>query len=1053
MSEMQASQFDEQGRFILAAYDQAHPFSSFLPGIGGLLGIPMWVFYTNRGQAITSFGVESKDHPIMEFQPAHKAYQLTATLGFRTFLKSDQWFKEPFSPWDRATPQRTMHVGMNEIEIRETDLDLGLETSVVYFTLLNEPFTGLVRQISFRNIGKTGLEFEVLDGMPALIPYGVDDGLIKHIGRTIEAWMEVFEVESRLPFYRLRATPGDTSDVRTIESGNYALAFSDGELLPAYVDPTVVFRTDTSFSYPQGMMQGLAALGQLEQITEGRTPCAFFGKAIEIEPGETKTISSMYGYAESFEAIAGQRAKILSPAYLQNKRSEAQKFIQDLTEPIATQSANQLFDHYARQTFLDNVMRGGWPELLAKKHVFHVYSRKHGDPERDYNFFFLAAEHYSQGNSNYRDVNQNRRSDVFFEPRVADFNIRLFMSLIQTDGYNPLVVKGTNFTIDPEKLPGILKHAKFPQELSKTLSSSFTPGELLRAAIVSELDISSQEFLDMVLSEAKQHIQADFGEGYWVDHWTYNLDLIETYLAIYPDKKTSLLFDSAPLPFYDSPAVVNPRAKKYVLDHGRPRQFQAIDEDPEKEHLINGRSDQPNWVRSDYGNGEIFRISLFSKLVLIAILKFATRDPFGMGVEMEAGRPGWYDALNGLPGLFGSSLPEAIELLRLFNFLIEALEQDARLVELPVEANELLQDILDQLAAFSQRFEYWDRVSSARENYRAKTRLGVSGKVTRLNPEDLVNAFGQMKGIVHEGISRAVKENDGLPPTYFMYNLAEYEQTEAVDPDGHEIVRPKQFTQTRLPLFLEGPARMMKVLNSQEEARSLYANVRDRGLYDQSLHMYKLNASLLNQPHEIGRARAFSPGWLENESIWLHMSYKYLLELLKNGLYDQFFEDMQSGMPPFMDPTTYGRSLLENSSFIVSSAHPDRSLHGKGFVARLSGSTAEFLNIWHIMMVGQKPFSVSDGELQLRFRPAIPRWMFTTEGRLSFKFLGHSHVTYVNPEGKDTYSAGFETLRIRLVLEDGSEVNFDSDFIPAPYAEMVRSGNVPEIEIYYGQAR
>ncbi len=25
---------------------------------------------------------------------------------------------------------------------------------------------------------------------------------------------------------------------------------------------------------------------------------------------------------------------------------------------------------------------------------------------------------------------------------------------------------------------------------------------------------------------------------------------------------------------------------------------------------------------------------------------------------MEAGRPGWYDALNGLPGLFGSSMPE-----------------------------------------------------------------------------------------------------------------------------------------------------------------------------------------------------------------------------------------------------------------------------------------------------------------------------------------------------------------------------------------------------------
>ena len=26
---------------------------------------------------------------------------------------------------------------------------------------------------------------------------------------------------------------------------------------------------------------------------------------------------------------------------------------------------------------------------------------------------------------------------------------------------------------------------------------------------------------------------------------------------------------------------------------------------------------------------------------------------------------------------------------------------------------------------------------------------------------------------------------------------------------------------------------------------------------------------------EVGRMMAFSPGWLENESIWLHMSYKW----------------------------------------------------------------------------------------------------------------------------------------------------------------------------------
>ena len=50
--------------------------------------------------------------------------------------------------------------------------------------------------------------------------------------------------------------------------------------------------------------------------------------------------------------------------------------------------------------------------------------------------------------------------------------------------------------------------------------------------------------------------------------------------------------------------------------------------------------------------------TIFARLYLLAWLKTATLDPYGMGVEMEAGRPGWYDALNGLPGLLGSSMPE-----------------------------------------------------------------------------------------------------------------------------------------------------------------------------------------------------------------------------------------------------------------------------------------------------------------------------------------------------------------------------------------------------------
>src|SRR5512136_945522 len=112
---------DEQGRFAIQDYAGKLPFASFLPGIAGLLGIPMWVFYVNRGQAIASFGIENKDNPIIEFEPANKAYQATPYTGFRTFLKLQRGagaaFYEPFAPWNAGDETR-MCIGMNELELQ-----------------------------------------------------------------------------------------------------------------------------------------------------------------------------------------------------------------------------------------------------------------------------------------------------------------------------------------------------------------------------------------------------------------------------------------------------------------------------------------------------------------------------------------------------------------------------------------------------------------------------------------------------------------------------------------------------------------------------------------------------------------------------------------------------------------------------------------------------------------------------------------------------------------------------------------------------------------------
>ena len=68
-------------------------------------------------------------------------------------------------------------------------------------------------------------------------------------------------------------------------------------------------------------------------------------------------------------------------------------------------------------------------------------SWKHGDMERDYNAFNIPSTYYSSGPGNFRDVNQNRRSDLYFVNEIKDYNIKIFFSLIQMDGQNPLTVK------------------------------------------------------------------------------------------------------------------------------------------------------------------------------------------------------------------------------------------------------------------------------------------------------------------------------------------------------------------------------------------------------------------------------------------------------------------------------------------------------------------------------------------------------------------------------------------------------------------------------------
>ena len=241
-------------------YNQARPFSSFLPGIAGEFGKPMWVFYTNRGQCISSFGVRNKNGAMLEFYPANKAYAMTPLLGFRTFLrfkKGGAW--QMYEPFSMNPPQaagassdrrQILRVRAHEIELEETNRALGLKITVVLFNAPNEDLPVLIRQVRIENIVKQDFKGEIVDGLPQIVPFGLDEGLLKQMSRTMEAFAEVPHVEDRLPFFKLKTEPSDKPEVQWIEGGFFSFSLLNGKSLKFLVDPENLFGTDTSFQDP-----------------------------------------------------------------------------------------------------------------------------------------------------------------------------------------------------------------------------------------------------------------------------------------------------------------------------------------------------------------------------------------------------------------------------------------------------------------------------------------------------------------------------------------------------------------------------------------------------------------------------------------------------------------------------------------------------------------------------------------------------------------------------------------------------------------------------------
>lgn len=1129
-------------RYVVEDFDAKPTFSDFLPGVAGIFGKPVWSFYVNRGQGMASFGTESKEYPILEFNAANKAYQLTPFIGFRSFIRGSRMLSsfetEPFAPAttrnlddpkdDKSKPKRIMYVGTNEFEVQEFDSANGVAVAAKYFVLPEEDFASLVRRSTYTNTGSTELTLSILDGLAKMEPSGgMLDWSLKQMGRTLEGWMGVYHADDTLtkPFYKMSTEPGDSASVKIEEAGHYCLSFIESatetpELLPIVFDTNKVFGQSTSLEIPAGLKaSSVADILANPQYGDAKTSSAFAAiGSITIAPGANITIASFYGKTAHIENLPKIIETITQPGYVEKKFQRARSLINELTVGVETNTANPLFNGAVKQMFLDNSLRGGMPTIMGNVEsdlnydedpavkVFHPFSRIHGDLERDYNAFNIEPSYFSQGPGNYRDVAQNRRSDVTFLPKIASYDVQMFLSFIQADGYEPLTVEAVAYIIGDKEV-GLQLATKLTtdEQSAKALASilsggPFRPGQLfgLVDSLGINISVANEVFINEILAIADDRAMAVYGSGYWADHWDYYMDLVEAYTAIYPDGEEALMYDQE-LRYFFSTATVKPRSNKYVLTYtfdGTSKHVLQLDStffDQEKVAEQAAFFDQStglvgidaNWQRTN--KGVAFKSAPIAKLFLLGAMKFAMRDAYGMGVEYEGGRPGWNDAMNGLPGMVGSGMPETYEMFLLLKYVRKVVHTFGRPVVIPVELDTMIKTVNHALRTLkksgfeepeelsldvpNELFEYWDVVAAARENYRNDVQYYFSGNTTAIPANELVRMVDSWLDEIELGMARAMKigsfgDGDdgttGIAPSYFSFAVTEWELNGGKNAVGLPLVNARAMKVGNFPLFLEGPVRYMKTIQDNKEAmKTMYERVLSSGLRDKKLKMYFLSASLKGQSYDMGRMMAFSPGWLENQSIWLHMSYKYYLQLLRGKLYDEFFSEMKNGgILPFMDPNVYGRSLMECSSFIASSAFPDPSMQGRGFLARLSGSTAEFMSMWGLMFIGEKPFFLNHaGDVEMRLEPALPSWLFEDEenkgtrdedGNLlvSFKLFGKIVVTYHNPGGGNLY--GVNPTSYIIKLSDGSTIDVKGSSIPTKTTIAIRKvSNVESIDAFF----
>lgn len=751
-----------------------------------------WLFCSSTGAL--SAGRQSSETALFPYYTVDKIMDNWNTTGPWTAIVCDEKLWNPFRPSIALlTPsQRRIMKSLlgDEVVFDEVHKDLSLRFT--YRWQFSRKY-GFVRRAMLTNEGSTTKSMRLVDGLDNFLPSGVDSRMQLQYSCLTDAY-KVSELECGGSLLVHRLAAGITDEPIPLECMKATTVWAHG----LGEGPTYMVRRDAEEFLRAHHPQAPATL-------RARRGAMFLAREITLAPGESLDWIMVAEIDQTQSDVSQLQQQVADPqefraAVMADLKAGEEKLRQLVASSDGFQeTADRDSALYHYQNTLSNILRGGVPEngyQLRRKQFVHfltlhnkdlvarhqawlgelpltlnrtdlltlvqerqdpdllrltseylplVLSRRHGDPSRPWNRFFIRVEddegnavHHFEGN--WRDIFQNWEALALSYPDFLGSFISKFLNASTVDGFNPYRI--------------------------------------------------SSEGVDW---EAPDEDDPWASIGYWGDHQiVYLLKLLELARQIHPNKLVTSL-DKKSYVFTDVPYQLK-SWQKTLEDPRETVEFSRAQHD--HLHELKAKIGADGFLLRDKA-GEIIYVSLAEKLLVPAAVKLANLVPGG-GIWMNTQRPEWNDANNALAGC-GLSVVTACYLYRYLGYLEtligkhsgETLTLTPALTELTDNLTNLFLDPRWQQRAelsASDCFSLTKRAGLAAERHRQRVYHQGPGTPTAV-PRHTILSFLTAARTALENTLRQNRRPDGLWHSYNVLNM---------DPGN------ARFTVDRLPLMLEG---------------------------------------------------------------------------------------------------------------------------------------------------------------------------------------------------------------------------------------------------------